>query len=1179
MTILEVFRKKKNEFTSEEDEHICSKLFDLAKDIEKDASEHLKLIVSQLPNFDNHDSNHSKKVLENMEALMGEKVILGLSFYELFLLYLSAYLHDCAMALPIWELRLLQNTEGHKDIKLLEYKNSIKHDNKPPFKTSEAKQYINDKYIELYGIFNDAKEFIFCNIDEKEFRRDLCERLISYQEFRNGYSDELIEYMSDDDKYKMVSDEIRYEYIRSTHPQRVEKYIQNLAPMFEKRLGGAWGIALANDLAKICRSHGEDYDYIKNMEKNLQVSYLGCQTANLQFISILLRLGDVIHFSYDRASRSLFAEKLIESEESRKHWKIKYKGLNYDLSEIDDNARVKIKYTDYCEEPSYYYFIQSYFDLVDEEINNYFKFIHGLQYCRDTQKLVNRYELSISEKVDRDHIRYNKQKFEPVSNMRFTLNQKKILNLLMGVNLYKDKFLCIRELYQNSLDACRCMISIYSSNPNIYNFKGKIEFGIGESVIDNKKMKYIYCQDNGIGMTKEIIEKFFLKIGNSYYNSREFKRKSVKWKNSFKATSQFGIGVLSCFMIGDKIEIITRAADDCEKRFETVRFFIDGPHERFYYLTAEEMEIEKIGSHGTIVRIYLNDNEKNKINCDFFENLELLFDHNYWRDTELYKTWQNNLYRILLFNIGIVNESIDLEVICSNDKKLSLIPWNKTIEYYSPSDQEEDNYKKYISCKEFIDHKDLKVVCEDTEYYFSLSLPKPEIPMLSLISLLIADNTVHRLIDGVITKVLVDGVRVKEFSLSDSRLDKSKFRNIELYGGIINFIGNNRPQLSVDRNNVTEISKKIIEDLPKKLINEICGKIVDIMKEYFNKYKFTFESEVYNFTWEYIAIKFRGIIQQLIDSIIKTKDVDFSPKDLGHYLSDSLSIKDIIRGSEVKFRNIDIRNLTYLSKQILTRKSVTAKTITVSNSDIIIESDFDKDEKISDTIYAIATDTWEGRYKEYDFVTNLLPFVPEKLYNTLHIEMRTFFNENQIDYSNNVTLGKRAISIDIGSITEIWDLDPLLIHPKLGIFSRGSYNCWDNDYMSSEENSLYKFYDSFNCSISVSDIICGLNGFYDKSNFLSDIDKRYAIFFYVPPRNLNSNEKQYLDYYKTNDPEYFEGIINGWSILLIGDVPKKVIVPGILKRDKMINIAKDSSFYTNIKNEFRFADGTVLSFK
>jgi molecular chaperone HtpG len=82
------------------------KLYNLAHDLEKKARNHLKRITNILPEFDIHDEKHSEKVVFNIEQLLAENVH-KLSTYELFLLQLSSFFHDCAMAPSDWELNIL----------------------------------------------------------------------------------------------------------------------------------------------------------------------------------------------------------------------------------------------------------------------------------------------------------------------------------------------------------------------------------------------------------------------------------------------------------------------------------------------------------------------------------------------------------------------------------------------------------------------------------------------------------------------------------------------------------------------------------------------------------------------------------------------------------------------------------------------------------------------------------------------------------------------------------------------------------------------------------------------------------------------------------------------------------------------------------------------------------------
>ena len=63
--------------------------------------------------------------------------------------------------------------------------------------------------------------------------------------------------------------------------------------------------------------------------------------------------------------------------------------------------------------------------------------------------------------------------------------------------------------------------------------------------------RYLKVQDNGTGMTDDIILNYLVKVGVSRYQSESFKKENP----GFHSISRFGIGLLTCFMISDQIEM------------------------------------------------------------------------------------------------------------------------------------------------------------------------------------------------------------------------------------------------------------------------------------------------------------------------------------------------------------------------------------------------------------------------------------------------------------------------------------------------------------------------------------------------------------------------------------------------------------------------------------------------
>lgn len=118
-----------------------------------------------------------------------------------------------------------------------------------------------------------------------------------------------------------------------------------------------------------------------------------------------------------------------------------------------------------------------------------------------------------------------------------------LLQLLVGHTLYNNPNVVLRELTQNSIDACRLMNTSIKEGSTVYEPKVKITW--------DSNNRYLKVQDNGTGMTDDIILNYLVKVGVSRYQSESFKKENP----GFHSISRFGIGLLTCFMISDQIEM------------------------------------------------------------------------------------------------------------------------------------------------------------------------------------------------------------------------------------------------------------------------------------------------------------------------------------------------------------------------------------------------------------------------------------------------------------------------------------------------------------------------------------------------------------------------------------------------------------------------------------------------
>src|SRR5690606_37408251 len=185
----------------------------------------------------------------------------------------------------------------------------------------------------------------------------------------------------------------------------------------------------------------------------------------------------------------------------------------------------------------------------------------------------------------------------------FKPNSKKLLQLLAGTELYGNPILAIREIVQNSLDAIKVQMAYKILEDDIKTEAElqqlETKFNINLNVTLEDKEYWITCQDNGVGMDKEVLKKCFLVGGaTKRHELLELERKCKKKGHNLEITGQFGIGVLSYFMIADKMIIKTnKSFQSGNQDGNGWEFEINGLSD-FGELRKTELE-----SNGTIVKL------------------------------------------------------------------------------------------------------------------------------------------------------------------------------------------------------------------------------------------------------------------------------------------------------------------------------------------------------------------------------------------------------------------------------------------------------------------------------------------------------------------------------------------------------------------------------------------------
>lgn len=130
-------------------------------------------------------------------------------------------------------------------------------------------------------------------------------------------------------------------------------------------------------------------------------------------------------------------------------------------------------------------------------------------------------------------------------NHTFQINLRGIIDLLSD-HLYSSPEVFLRELLQNGVDAIRARQAMEPEH------QGRVTVSVVQA--DDGRVELVF-EDDGVGLTEDETHKFLATIGAS--SKRE---DFAERRNDF--IGQFGIGLLSCFMVSDEIVMITRSAKE-----------------------------------------------------------------------------------------------------------------------------------------------------------------------------------------------------------------------------------------------------------------------------------------------------------------------------------------------------------------------------------------------------------------------------------------------------------------------------------------------------------------------------------------------------------------------------------------------------------------------------------------
>ncbi len=351
----------------------------------------------------------------------------------------------------------------------------------------------------------------------------------------------------------------------------------------------------------------------------------------------------------------------------------------------------------------------------------------------------------------------------------------RLMNII-GDQLITDKKVAVIEVVKNSYDADAENVQV-----RFFNLKN---YGLG--YLPENEQPYIEIEDDGDGMTLEIIEKVWLRPATpSKYEKKV--RKQNETKKGRIIQGEKGIGRFAIHKLGEKIELFTKSKDHNEVKLEMdftefnpekVDLFNQPTNIDFKLLeqvdntwyenhTPEVIKKEK----GTLIRIsHLREHWKESDFEELYKSIQRLippvdenakklgidfkqdFDIEIYKDDDIYSsedatTFKDVIERAQYKMIGTVSEKGILSF--EYESKAPQRAIQKTINLFDIEELDRNGYDLYAIKKGFKNSKGLS--CGEFKFsFYAFDLNKPDKLLITpAIKSFVKDNFVFVLRDGV----------------------------------------------------------------------------------------------------------------------------------------------------------------------------------------------------------------------------------------------------------------------------------------------------------------------------------------------------------------------------------------------------------------------------------------------
>lgn len=352
---------------------------------------------------------------------------------------------------------------------------------------------------------------------------------------------------------------INAQFFRSQHGKLSNTYIQTTAADLGLDLGhnNLIQLRMLKLLGNICEMHTRPLSEVLSLD--YQTDGVGSDYAHPRFVAMFLRLGDLLDIDngrFNTACESAFGGLPEASIPHRE----KHEATTHLLVTPEE-----IQFRSDCPDSQAYLETRNFVTWLEDEIDFLTKYwskiapseLGGYAPC------FNRKELLINGIPD----------IEGVAGLRFEISQKRAFQIIEGSSIYEDRFVFIRELIQNAMDASKVQLwrDLVSGNYRAWIGNKDLDtlqpYDLHQKIYESYPVDIrlstlpdgatqVEITDRGTGISVETFKQM-CNVGTSNTGSKQIQTDINSMPNWLRPTAGFGIGLQSIFLVADQFEIFT----------------------------------------------------------------------------------------------------------------------------------------------------------------------------------------------------------------------------------------------------------------------------------------------------------------------------------------------------------------------------------------------------------------------------------------------------------------------------------------------------------------------------------------------------------------------------------------------------------------------------------------------